>query len=97
MPKPLNFATSNLFNSSRPGALTPSDQNIAKIHKAFTNDQKYERSTRNRRDLTNSEGENLTVTGDRTLFEDPASIARLKEVSNITNHPGLGNAASKLQ
>ena len=94
MPKPLDFATSNMFNSSKP----PADENGGGLRDAIIREYKEATNTRNRSELMHSEGENLTVTADPSVFEDHSPLTHLKEREiGATTHPGLGGAASKLQ
>ena len=49
--------------------------------------------TRNKSNLMNSEGENLTMTADPSAFEDPIPLTQLKESLNPSS---IGSAALKL-
>ena len=92
MPQPAGFATDNAFNALEPFE----DEQGNNLRDAIIKEYKQARNTRNRSELMHSEGENLTVTADPTLFEDPIPLAQLKDADNA-HRSGLGGAASKLQ
>ena len=93
MPQPLDFANSNLFNASKP----TTDEQGSRLRDAIIREYKQKKNIRNRNDtMRHSEGENLTATADPTIFEDPIPLLHLKSFGS-TNHPSLGDAASKLQ